>query len=90
MDKINAFIEKNRSRFVQELLPLVTQPSLSTSGLGIQECAELLAGLMRQAGIKTHLLPTPSFPWVYGEVKNSNARCTLMLLCHYDVVPPEN
>ncbi len=87
MQKVFDFIEANRYRFVQELLPFVAQPSLSTTGEGVLECAQMLKGLMEQVGIETRFLETGGFPVVYGEVNNPEAQKTLLFLCHYDVVP---
>lgn len=88
MQKVFDFIDENRSRFVQELLPFVAQPSLSTNGEGILECAQMLKDLMEQSGIETSFLETDTFPIVYGEVNNPQSKKTLLVLCHYDVVPP--
>jgi acetylornithine deacetylase/succinyl-diaminopimelate desuccinylase-like protein len=51
------------------------------------ECAEMLRDHMEQIHIEARLLETESFPVVYGEVNNPSAQKTLLLLCHYDVVP---
>lgn len=88
VENVFSYIDNNRERFVQELLPLIAQPSISTTGEGMQECAEMLKESMEKAGITTRLLVTESFPVVFGEVTSASAEKTLLILCHYDVVPP--
>lgn len=88
IEDIFNYIDRNQVRFVEELLPLIAQPSISTTGEGMQECAKMLMESMEKVGIKTRLLETESFPVVYGEIKTADSDKTLLLLCHYDVVPP--
>ncbi len=87
MEKIFQYIQEHREQFVQELLPLIRQPSISTTGEGMQACAELVAKTMQQIGIHTQHLSTPGYPAVYGEVASRSNLKTLLFLCHYDVVP---
>jgi acetylornithine deacetylase/succinyl-diaminopimelate desuccinylase-like protein len=88
LEKIFRFIDQNRDPFIRELLPLVAQPSISATGEGIEECAGMLARMMGSLGIETRILPAGGYPVVYGEVRAPSAARTLLLLCHYDVVPP--
>jgi acetylornithine deacetylase/succinyl-diaminopimelate desuccinylase-like protein len=89
---IFGYIDGNLNRFVEELLPLIRQPSISARWEGVEECAGLLAAAMEQVGIRTHLLPMGGKrnpPLVYGEILNPAARKTLLIYGHYDVQPPE-
>lgn len=88
MHKIYEYIDENRSRFIQELSPLVAQPSISATGEGMESCAKLLAEIMERININTCILPTDGFPIVYGDIQSSQSEKTLLILCHYDVVPP--
>jgi acetylornithine deacetylase/succinyl-diaminopimelate desuccinylase-like protein len=71
-----------------ELVRLCAQPSVSAQGLGIQECAELVAAMLRHRGFAVEIIPTAGHPIVYGEVAGTSER-TLLLYNHYDVQPPE-
>lgn len=88
IEKVFKYVDSNQARFVQELLPLIAQPSISTTGEGMRECAKMLKESMERVGIITRLLETENFPVVYGEIAPEKSDKTLLLLCHYDVVPP--
>src|SRR5262249_48946797 len=62
--------------------------SISTRNEGMGECADLLAALMRAAGIATEIIATPRHPVVYGELLKLGAP-TMLIYGHYDVQPPE-
>lgn len=74
-----------------DLQRLVRQPSVSARGEGIEECAELVRGMLEDAGASSRLLRLGgSAPMVLGRVESrSNPRRTLLLYNHYDVQPPE-
>jgi len=84
----DAYIRANRERFLAELFTLLRQPSISTRNEGMNECAALLAGQMRDVGITTEIIPTPRHPVVYGELLKPGAP-TVLIYGHYDVQPPE-
>ena len=86
--KTDAYIEANRERFLAELFTLLRQPSISTRNEGMNECAALLAGQMRDVGITTEIVPTARHPVVYGELLKPGAP-TVLIYGHYDVQPPE-
>jgi acetylornithine deacetylase/succinyl-diaminopimelate desuccinylase-like protein len=88
-DKLDAYIEANRERFLEELFVFLRQPSISTRNEGMQDCAELLAGLMRDVGIETRIMQTPRHPIVYGEIDKGPDAPTVLVYGHYDVQPPE-
>ena len=45
MDKIFEYIEKNSEKIVEDLFELCRQPSISTTDIGIEEMAQLMAKL---------------------------------------------
>lgn len=87
--RLDAYIEENRERFLEELFVFLRQPSISTRDEGMGECAELLAGLMRDVGIETRIIETPRHPIVYGEIFKDADAPTVLVYGHYDVQPPE-
>ncbi len=92
MRDIFQYIDHNFNRFIEELFPLIRQPSISARWEGVEECARLLGSMMEKLGIRTRLLPMGGKrnpPLVYGEVLNPAARKTLLIYGHYDVQPPE-
>ena len=50
MEKIYKEIDRNSERYMQELFTLLRQPSISSQGIGLSECATLLAGMMEDVG----------------------------------------
>lgn len=92
MNRIYQYIEKNQDRFISELFRLLKQPSISSQGVGIEECAKLLAGMMTDVGIRPEILPMGGRnnpPLVYGEIIVPGATKTVLIYGHYDVQPPE-
>ncbi|HXS61153.1 MAG TPA: M20/M25/M40 family metallo-hydrolase [Candidatus Sulfopaludibacter sp.] len=81
--------------FINDLQKLIKQPSISYSGVGITDCANLVAKIMNKVGISTELLSIKTSinrniaPLIYGEIRsksNPNGK-TLLFYNHYDVQP---
>lgn len=88
MQAVDKSISQHLDENLEELSRLCAQPSISAQGLGMQECAELVAESLRKRGFKAELKSTKGFPVVYGELAGRSDR-TLLLYNHYDVQPPE-
>jgi acetylornithine deacetylase/succinyl-diaminopimelate desuccinylase-like protein len=86
--KVDAYIRDHRDEWIAELSTLCAQPSVSAQGLGIRECAELVAGMLRRRGFRVEIMPTQGHPVVVAEAKGRSNK-TLMFYNHYDVQPPE-
>ncbi len=86
--KIDSYLEKNLNKSIDELKTLVAQPSVGAQNLGMRECAELVAGMLRKRGFKVEVMDTPGAPVVFGERKGKSNR-TLLIYNHYDVQPAE-
>jgi acetylornithine deacetylase/succinyl-diaminopimelate desuccinylase-like protein len=84
-----AYVESHRQAAVDGLFRLLRQPSISTLGIGLEECAQLLADEMRRIGLDARILPTEGSPIVFAERRVPGARRTLLLYGHYDVQPVE-
>ncbi len=87
----DTYIEKNRSRFIDELDQLLRFPSISSQEENRQDmikCARWLLEHMKKIGLeKTEIYPTKGHPAVYGEwIKNDKAP-TVLIYGHYDVQP---
>ncbi|MDP9462453.1 MAG: M20/M25/M40 family metallo-hydrolase, partial [Thermoproteota archaeon] len=78
---------------IADLQILIRQPSISAKKQGLVECANLVAKIMRKAGINSEVLYLDDKsipPIVYGEVKSkSNPNKTILFYNHYDVQPEE-
>ncbi|HIJ54730.1 MAG TPA: M20/M25/M40 family metallo-hydrolase [Deltaproteobacteria bacterium] len=92
MDRIYSYINEHSQRFIDELATFVKQPSISSQGIGIEDCATLLTQMMEEVGIGYEVMPMggdTNPPLIYGELSSPGASKTLLVYGHYDVQPPE-
>ena len=85
--------EKNKDRFLEELLALLRIPSVSAKGEhrdDMIKCAEAVKARLLEAGVdKAEIHPTEGHPIVYAEKIIDPAKPTVLVYGHYDVQPPE-
>jgi acetylornithine deacetylase/succinyl-diaminopimelate desuccinylase-like protein len=86
--QIDAYLETHLDESIAELARLAAQPSVAAQNWGLEECAELVAGLLRDRGFQVELDPTGGPPVVFAERKGRRDK-TLLIYNHYDVQPPE-
>lgn len=89
MKKVYDYVDNNMDKFINELLPFLAQPSISTRGVGLQECADMLEEIMKEIGIETEQIPCTHAPFVYGNIQVDPKKPRLLIYGHYDVQPPE-
>ena len=93
MSAINAVVDVEMPGLISDLQTLIREPSVSAKKQGLVECANLVAEIMRKAGINSEVLYLDDRsvpPIVYGEVKSrSNPNKTILFYNHYDVQPEE-
>ncbi|HUZ02202.1 MAG TPA: M20/M25/M40 family metallo-hydrolase [Thermomicrobiaceae bacterium] len=88
-DDVGGVPGSRREEFLATLFRLLRQPSISTQGVGVEECAELVRVVLEEHGVPARLLPTDGYPVVYGELTAGPDANTLLIYGHYDVQPPE-
>jgi acetylornithine deacetylase/succinyl-diaminopimelate desuccinylase-like protein len=85
--------EKNKDRFLSELLDLLRIPSVSAKSehkADMMRCAEAMKQRLLEAGADTvEIFPTDGHPIVYGEKIIDPAKPTVLVYGHYDVQPAE-
>jgi acetylornithine deacetylase/succinyl-diaminopimelate desuccinylase-like protein len=86
--KIDSYLEKNLDQSIAELSKLVAQPSISAQGIGLKECANMVADMLRARGFTAEIMDTDGAPVVFAERKGKSDK-TLLFYNHYDVQPPE-
>ena len=86
--KIDTYLEQNLEKSLDELGKLVAQPSISAQGIGLKECASLVAEMLRARGFTAEIMDTEGAPVVFAERKGEGDK-TLLFYNHYDVQPPE-
>ncbi len=93
MQEWTAYQEKNKERFLNELLELLGIPSVSARSEhkeDMQKCAEAIEQRLQAAGAdKTEIYKTEGHPIVYGEKIIDASRPTVLVYGHYDVQPPD-
>ena len=86
--RLDAYIEAHVDEWIDELARLCAQPSVSAQGLGIAECAALVAEMVARRGFSVEVMPTAGNPVVFGLADGASERC-LLFDNHYDVQPAE-
>jgi len=90
--KIFKFVDNNLNELISELQTLIRQPSVSAKNEGIEECAKLVAKILKKSGINSEILRIKKgvAPVVFAEVKSKkNPHRTILFYNHYDVQPAE-
>ncbi|MEO6721096.1 MAG: dipeptidase [Ferruginibacter sp.] len=85
--------EKNKDRFLEELLALLRIPSVSAKSenkADMVNCAETVKQRLLEAGVdKAEVYQTEGHPIVYGEKIIDPSKPTVLVYGHYDVQPAE-
>lgn len=82
-------IENNWNEHLKRYKKYVSQPSISATGQGMAEMAELLCEDLTELKCSdVHLVETPGFPIVYGHLDEGKEK-TVLIYGMYDVQPVE-
>ena len=57
-EAIDQHIQSNLERTLEELARLCAQPSIAAQGLGMEQCAELVAEMLRARGFEAVIMPS--------------------------------
>ena len=87
MDAFYAYIDANKTRFLDELKELARQPSVAAQGVGIAETAALVQQRLARLGAEVRLINGGGSPLVYATIGNGPR--SLLIYDHYDVQPAE-
>jgi hypothetical protein len=70
--RVSDYIRENQGRFVDDVIRLASQPSVSARKEGIAECANIVKSMVEEIGGTARMIELPgAAPLVYGEVKSS-------------------
>lgn len=87
------YLDKNKERFLNELLDLLRIPSVSARTehkSDMVKCAEAVKQRLLEAGADhAEIIPTDGHPIVYGEKIIDPAKPTVLVYGHYDVQPAD-
>jgi len=89
LDSTLQLLENQSEQSLQTLFRFVRQKSISATGEGVRDCAELLVQIMQEQGITARVMETAGLPVVYGEVIHDQNSPTVLIYGHYDVQPAD-
>ncbi|MRT16861.1 dipeptidase [Vitellibacter sp. q18] len=93
MKSAKSYIEKNKERFLEELIELLKIPSISADSAykkDVLKTAEAVKKQLAKAGCDSvEICETPGYPIVYGEKIIDKKLPTILVYGHYDVQPPD-
>ncbi len=92
---IKWWIKQIKKDFEKKYLPVIQEylkePSISATGEGIQETAEMTAKFLANLGAANiQIVPTKGWPVVYGEILKDSKKPTVLFYSMYDVQPVES
>jgi acetylornithine deacetylase/succinyl-diaminopimelate desuccinylase-like protein len=88
MDRFQAYVNANRSHFLDELKSLCTHPSVAAQGIGLEETADAVQARLEQLGAEVRRFTVDgSPPILYAELGQGER--TMLVYNHYDVQPPD-
>lgn len=93
MEKVQAYIQANKQRFLDELLELLRIPSISADPAyknDVANAANFVADKLKAAGADhVEICQTAGHPIVYGDKLINPELPTVLVYGHYDVQPPD-
>jgi acetylornithine deacetylase/succinyl-diaminopimelate desuccinylase-like protein len=93
MEFIKETIEKNKQRYLDELMELLRIPSVSADPkfkADVLRTADFVKEKLEAAGLdNTEICPTAGFPVVYGDKIIDSSLPTVLIYGHYDVQPAD-
>ncbi|MDH5506654.1 MAG: M20/M25/M40 family metallo-hydrolase [Anaerolineae bacterium] len=85
---IDNYLSTHLDESIAELGKLCAIPSVAAQNLGLDECAALVAEMLKARGFTVEIMPSAGAPVVYAERKGRVDK-TLLFYNHYDVQPAE-
>ncbi|MBI3930118.1 MAG: M20/M25/M40 family metallo-hydrolase [Armatimonadetes bacterium] len=92
-EPLDKYLEENRDRFLEQLVELVSIPSVSTDPAyrpAIRRAAEWVEAWCRRIGLESRVLETPGHPCVLARGPEVPGKPTILIYGHYDVQPAED
>ena len=85
---IDRYIDQHLEQNLVELSRYVAQPSIAAQRLGMEDCAAMVAAMLRTRGFAVDTIASDGAPVLVAERAGRTDR-TLLIYNHYDVQPPE-
>lgn len=88
-DDLGMVIDERFDTYREELFDLLRQPSVSSTGEGMEACASLLGALIDDYDFDSWTrIETSRYPLIYAERLVDKTAPTVLFYGHYDVQPP--
>lgn len=91
MEKVTAYIEQNKDRFLEELFELIRIPSISSQSEHkedmVRTAEQYKKSLLKAGADKAEVMPTKGNPVVYAEKIIDPEKPIVLVYAHYDVMP---
>ena len=85
---IDFYLSEHLDEYIHETSELCAQPSISATGEGVAECADLVETMLERRQFAVNQMPTRGNPVIVAHAGGQSPR-TLLFYNHYDVQPPE-
>ncbi|HEX3721208.1 MAG TPA: M20/M25/M40 family metallo-hydrolase [Nitrolancea sp.] len=90
LQEVYRYIDDHADAMIADLQRVVRQPSISSTNIGVRDCAELLVQMMTDVGIEARVEETAGLPVVFGKINDAGPNAhTLVIYNHYDVQPAD-
>jgi acetylornithine deacetylase/succinyl-diaminopimelate desuccinylase-like protein len=93
MQKVQSYIQKNKQKFLDELMELLKVPSISADAAYAEhtnKTADIVADSLKKAGAdNVEICQTAGYPIVYADKIVDASLPTVLVYGHYDVQPPD-
>ena len=88
VDAARKWRDAHERQILQEFMTLLAIPNIATNQPNIRKNAALIQSMIDKRGIKSQLLEYPgASPVVFAELKNPDAKLTVVFYAHYDGQP---
>ncbi len=88
--EIHERIDEKFEEHLRRIQTYLRQPSISSTGQGMRETAEMTCGYIREMlGGEATLVPTSGYPVVFGKLKSNTSKRTIFVYGMYDTQPVE-
>ena len=88
MQDVFTYLELNFPTDLEAVRAFLRQPSISYTGQGIKETAEMVCAMITDLGGTARVIPTRGHPLVYGRL-DEGAERTVLYYSMYDVMPTD-
>ena len=86
-ERLAAYMKDHEQELIDNLAQVIRQPSVSSTGEGVEDCCELIYQRMRRIGLEVEKYPIKPYPVLVGRWGNDPAKKTVLIYAHYDVQP---